>query len=106
MKNDFKMLHRFSEPDRDELYDRSIDPLEQENLAGSQEEIRAELAEEIDQFSKQSVVWDESFEVEIDEMNAAQLRALGYVLPAAQKDVEGAKPVPRPPAPRKVWGED
>ena len=106
MKNDFKMLHRFSEPDRDELYDRSIDPLEQENLAGSQEDIRAELAEEIDEFSKQSVVWDESFEVEIDEMNAAQLRALGYVLPAAQKDVEGAKPVPRPPAPRKVWGED
>ena len=107
MKKDFKMLHRFSEPDRNELYDRSVDPNEQTNLAGSEAKVQAELAEEIKQFAKQGVVWDESFEVEIDELNAAQLRALGYVLPAAQQAVEGAKPVaPAVVRKPKAWGED
>ncbi len=107
MKKDFKMLHRFSEPDRNELYDRSVDPSEQTNLAGSEPKVQAELADEIKQFAKQGVVWDESFEVEIDELNAAQLRALGYVLPAAHQAVEGAKPVaPGVARKPKAWGEN
>lgn len=107
MKDDFKMLHRLSRPDRGELYDRSSDPLEQQNLINKRDDVREDLMREMDDFIDQTVVWDESYEVEIDEMNAAQLRALGYVVPAAQEEVEGAKPQPaREGRSLKAWGED
>jgi arylsulfatase A-like enzyme len=70
-----------AEPERVELYDHSVDPLEKKNVASGHLEIVSELSQEVQDFlARPKTQWDEAPEVEIDEMRAQQLRALGYVV--------------------------
>ena len=64
-----------------ELFDRSVDPAEANNIAEEQPELSAALRAELDAFlAKPSTQWASPPEVEIDEMQQGQLRALGYVI--------------------------
>jgi arylsulfatase A-like enzyme len=64
-----------------ELFDRSVDPAEANNIAEEQPEVSAALRAELDAFlAKPSTQWTSPPEVEIDEMQQGQLRALGYVI--------------------------
>ena len=75
-----------AEPDRLELFDHAVDPLEKKNVASEQREVVAELSQEIRDFLAQpKTQWSEAPEVEIDEMRVQQLRALGYVLQGPKK---------------------
>ena len=62
-----------------------LDPNEKVNLANQRTEVTDELQAEIADFLDQPVAeWGEPPEVELDEMHKAQLRALGYALPATE----------------------
>lgn len=105
VKDDFRLLHQPLRPARVELYDKSADPTEQQNVASAHEDVIRDFAKDLETFVQAPVAWGETPEIEIDEMHQAQLRALGYVVPAMGKpkpeegEQQGAK------APRK-WGED
>ena len=79
MKDDFRRLHQPRRPNRLELYDKSSDPLEQENIARDRTEVASELTGDVQDFLDGGVSWGATPEIEIDEMRAAQLRALGYI---------------------------
>jgi arylsulfatase A-like enzyme len=73
-----------AEPDAAlEVYEVDSDPGEQENLAAEGRPL-PEWAGELERRARESVArqppWGEAPEVEIDELNRAQLRALGYVI--------------------------
>jgi arylsulfatase A-like enzyme len=73
----YRMIRHAYGKQRVELYDRSVDPLEQENIAGRDPELTRRLDDKIDAFLEQGPRW-ESKPVELDEMRFNQLRALGY----------------------------
>lgn len=103
VKNDFRMLHPLSQPNRIELYDKSVDPREQKNLIGRRKDVAEDLARELESFLEGGVAWGQTPEIEIDEMKAAQLRALGYVVPGPNRDPAPAnKGAGHRP---KKWGE-
>jgi hypothetical protein len=64
-----------------EVYDLAKDPGEKRNLSQAPPEwvepFKAEIQSQIDQ----PVPWGEATEVEVDEMQRGQLRALGYIIP-------------------------
>lgn len=81
VKGSYRLNYRSTEPDRIELFDRSVDPKEQRNLAVAEAEVAEDLRSEIEAFlAKPKTVWEAPPEVELSEMHQAQLRALGYVI--------------------------
>jgi choline-sulfatase len=75
---DYRLIHRVRRPDAAELYDRSVDPTEQRNLAPRRPEVVAELQRRVEAYlaAEPAAV---APKIEIDEMRRNQLRALGYV---------------------------
>jgi arylsulfatase len=92
VKGPHRMNHAKSQTERIELFDRSVDPREQENVADEQPEVVAALRQELEAFfTRPRTQWEAAPEVELDEMHQAQLRALGYVIDAPWKG-RGAAP--------------
>jgi arylsulfatase A-like enzyme len=85
VRDDYRMLHQTLRPMQRELYDHSVDPNEQANLASTRDEVEKSLQAEIDALLLMSPEWGAAPEIEIDEMHRAQLRALGYSLPATER---------------------
>jgi choline-sulfatase len=75
---DHRMIHRSARPEALELYDRSVDPKEQRNVARQRPEVVETLQTKVDRFFAADVVTSGK-RVELDEMRRNQLRALGYV---------------------------
>ena len=101
LKGSYRLNYRTADPDRIELFDRSVDPKEQRNLAVAEAEVAAELRSEVEAFLAQpKTVWEAAPEVELSEMHQAQLRALGYVIGGDwKKGGKGAElEVPKSPA--------
>jgi arylsulfatase A-like enzyme len=67
-------------PEQIELYDDTVDPRNQKDLAKEQPETVAKLRSEADQVLGEKPAWGETPKVELDEMYLDQLRALGYVV--------------------------
>ncbi len=76
----WRLMFRAGAPERTELYDKSVDPHEQRNIAGEQPEVTERLTERAVGYLKSPPPpWGEDApSVEIDEMRMNQLRALGY----------------------------
>jgi arylsulfatase A-like enzyme len=76
----WRLMFRAGAPERTELYDKSVDPREQRNIAGEQPEVTEALKERAVAYLKSPPPpWGEDTPgVEIDEMQMNQLRALGY----------------------------
>ncbi len=78
---DFRMIHQVNHPDVPELYDRSGDPGESQNIAEERPEVVSDLRSKVDQYLDSTTdAWGAAPTVEIDEMRREQLRALGYVV--------------------------
>ena len=66
----------------EELFDIASDPYEQINLLSERPEVATELRSEADSYLARSERWEGGApQVEVDEMQLNQLRALGYSLP-------------------------
>jgi arylsulfatase A-like enzyme len=77
-----RYLHRVNAPERSELYDRSTDPEEQQNLLGEDPALVAELRSDVEAYlAGPPADFGPAEEVEVDEMRREQLRALGYAIP-------------------------
>jgi arylsulfatase A-like enzyme len=74
-----RLIFRTAASGTGELYDHSADPREQRNLAATRPGQAAELRRESEQWLSETIPWGATPEVEIDEMRAEQLRALGYL---------------------------
>jgi arylsulfatase A-like enzyme len=76
----WRLIYRAASPERSELYDKWQDPLEQQDLAGEQSEVLADLKAMAGTYlQSRPPPWGEDTPtVEIDEMELNQLRALGY----------------------------
>jgi arylsulfatase A-like enzyme len=100
VRDEFRMLRPSLQPKRIELYDHSRDPREKANLAGKRAMVSSQLGTEIDSMLALPSAWAETPEIEIDEMRRAQLRALGYSLPApdAGRPNPGGAAAPGPDA--------
>ncbi len=75
----YRLYHSPDKPDLLELYDHRSDPTEQINLAEEQPELVDELGALSESRLDDEVVW-KADQVELDEMQLNQLRALGYVV--------------------------
>jgi len=73
----YRLLHRAASG-QGELFDRSIDALEAEDIAEEEPEIYARLTERAQEYLARSPAWEESEDVELGESELEQLRALGY----------------------------
>ncbi|MEN8184795.1 MAG: sulfatase, partial [Myxococcota bacterium] len=78
-RGDHRMIDNLQRPEAVELYDTSVDPTEQENLAADRPELVSDLRAEIERLTSAEKLVDAP-QVEIDEMRRAQLNALGYVV--------------------------
>jgi len=78
----FRLFRRLDNPDWVELYDWRADPLEQENLAAAHPEEVGRLTQRIEAHVEGAQPpWGERpEEVELDQLQLDQLRALGYVI--------------------------
>jgi arylsulfatase A-like enzyme len=76
-----RILYRERQPDLLEIYDRSTDPKELRSLHGSPPDWVPPLKEELARQLEQPIPWGEATQVEVDDMQRGQLRALGYVIP-------------------------
>jgi arylsulfatase A-like enzyme len=76
----WRLMFRAGFPERTELYDKWADPREQRNIAGERPEVAETLTERAVGYLKSPPPpWGEDApNVEIDEMQMNQLRALGY----------------------------
>jgi arylsulfatase A-like enzyme len=74
-----RLIFRTEASGSSELFDHSSDPSEQRNLMLNRPEEAAELRRESEEWLSKGIPWGSSPEVEIDEMHAEQLRALGYI---------------------------
>jgi arylsulfatase A-like enzyme len=62
-----------------ELYDRSTDPYEQDNIAADEPEVLAHMSKLVEDYLAQPLAaWADGADVEIDPQELEQLRALGY----------------------------
>ena len=74
-----RLIHSVEAPEKDLLYDIELDPREQRNLADSRADARERLLVKAREQMERKPVWEGgSGNVEIDEMQMRQLRALGY----------------------------
>lgn len=72
-------LVRRHEESPGELYDRSQDALEQRDLAEAEPEVLERLSAELDAYlERPQAAWSVAPDVELDEAELEQLRALGY----------------------------
>jgi arylsulfatase A-like enzyme len=76
-----RILYRARQPDFLEIYDRANDPKEQRNLQQAPPEWVTPLKTELERQLAMPTPWGEPTEVEVDDMQRGQLRALGYVIP-------------------------
>jgi arylsulfatase A-like enzyme len=84
----YRLMHRPDAPDAPELYDVDADPTEQRNIAAERPELSAELRGEAEAYLRRSAAsFGRAREVQIDELQLGQLRALGYL--------DRPRPVPR-----------
>ena len=75
----WRLLYRAGFPKHSELYDKSDDPLEQQNLAAERPEVAKALNElALGYLKSPPPPWGDAPIIEIDEMELNQLRALGY----------------------------
>ena len=76
----WRLIYRAAAPNRSELYDKWEDPREQQDLAAEQPERIEPLKEKASAYlQSRPPPWGEAApNVEIDEMQLDQLRALGY----------------------------
>jgi arylsulfatase A-like enzyme len=85
-----RLLFRPKAPEALEIYDLASDPGEQRNLRATPPEWVEPFKTELQSQLEQPVPWGEATEVELDDMQRGQLRALGYVMPpgapAKEKD--------------------
>ena len=82
-----------------ELYDRSVDPGETTNVAIDQPEVARALKADVEAFlAKPRTEWSAAPEIEIDELQQGQLRALGYVIEGWGPNPGKGPAVPRSPA--------
>ena len=72
----YRILVSPGAPEASELYDLEADPRERDDLAASRPELFAELTAEVADYLKTATA--DSVEVELDELELRQLRALGY----------------------------
>jgi arylsulfatase A-like enzyme len=78
-KGSLRLIHSLEYPDRDLLFDVDLDPAERREIADGQDEQKKELLEDALSYLKREPLWlGGSDDVEIDEMQLRQLRALGY----------------------------
>lgn len=75
----YRLYHSPDLPDLLELYDHRSDPTEQVNLADQEPELVAELRALSEGRLEDEVVW-QTDQIELDDMQLNQLRALGYVV--------------------------
>ena len=73
----YRLHHKLKFPNQDQLYDHSIDPDEQENIAAEKPELAERLRADIDTYRQAKPAWDKATE-ELSELELNQLRALGY----------------------------
>ena len=77
----YRLIHRSTAPGLDELYDRDHDPLEQRNLVKQEPDIATGLQAAITAHLEETreAPWgDSSMQIELDDLDLNQLRALGY----------------------------
>jgi arylsulfatase A-like enzyme len=99
LKGPHRLNYSAARPNQVELYDRSVDPGERQNVSAEQPEVVAALRAEVEAFLAQPKTnWEAAPEVELSEMHQAQLRALGYVIGAPWKGKAGGPGVPQSPA--------
>jgi arylsulfatase A-like enzyme len=79
-QGDYRLVHRIDDSERDELYDLSADPREQENIVVDMPELTAQLRERARSHYELPAAWGSTPTVELNEMDLGQLRALGYVI--------------------------
>ena len=65
----------------EELFDRRGDRFETRNVLAEQPEVADRLRAEVEHYLESTPPWEDVPTVEIDEMEANQLRALGYAVP-------------------------
>jgi arylsulfatase A-like enzyme len=99
LKGPHRLNYSAARPNQVELYDRSVDPGERQNVSAEQPEVVAALRAEVEAFLAQPKTnWEAAPEVELSEMHQAQLRALGYVIGAPWRGKAGGPGVPQSPA--------
>jgi arylsulfatase A-like enzyme len=81
-----RVLFRPNRPDAIEIYDLASDPGEKRNLRAAPPEWAEPFKAELQSQIEQPVPWGEATEVEVDDMQRGQLRALGYVIPPRPKE--------------------
>ncbi len=94
IKDGQRAIARPSRPDHRYLFDHTVDPLERQNLATTEEERYEALRSEMEAFleaGKETQI--ETEDIELDQMRLHQLRALGYVIePRTKKNPGEAAP--------------
>jgi arylsulfatase A-like enzyme len=77
----YRLIRRETHPGRPLLYDLSVDPNEQRDIAAIEPARVAELEAKIDELlSRPAATWGDASMVDLDEMKKNQLRKLGYVV--------------------------
>jgi arylsulfatase A-like enzyme len=77
----YRLIRRETYPGKPLLYDLSVDPDEQRNIAAAEPARVAELDAKIDELlSRPAATWGKAPVVDLDEMKKNQLRRLGYVV--------------------------
>jgi len=83
VSKDYRYVHTTASGGREELFDRSRDEIEVENVLAEQDEMAERLRAAVHDYLESPLPpWgDASESVELDEMELNQLRALGYSIP-------------------------
>ena len=77
----YRLIYRAAAPERSELFDHAVDPREQRDLARDEPDLVARLARHAESYLESPPApWGEAPEVELDEQELEQLRALGYAI--------------------------
>ncbi len=88
---DKRILFRPLRPEASEIYDHAADPGEKRNLREDAPEWAAPLQAELTARIAEPVAWGEATEVDVEDMERGQLRALGYVIPPGPVQEEAKK---------------
>jgi arylsulfatase A-like enzyme len=88
VREPYRLVEELTDPRSAELFDRTNDEGEKDDIAKQNPEAVETLRAEREAFlAKPGAEWDEAPEIELDEMKINQLRALGYMVPG-----RGARP--------------
>jgi arylsulfatase A-like enzyme len=80
-EGNYRLIYRAATPKQSELFDRAADPREQVDIASDAPEVRSRLAQHARNYlDSPPAPWGAAPEVEIDEGELDQLRALGYAV--------------------------